>query len=85
MNIPIELYVFVIWLLIACTLEGHAWYIKKYKRTQWNMRQHGLLSFSNRQLMAMRWFWPISLTVFLLVVGLAHIISVLAYIDKKIR
>ena len=67
----------VVWLVGAIGFETHAWYIKKYQGWRWARRQDGLISFSNKQFMYMRWTWPIIgflTVVFFALVYLSHAI-----------
>lgn len=57
--------IFFIWFIVAMTMEMHCWYMKKHQRYKWNRRQDGLLSFSNKQFLLMRWLWPITLFCFI--------------------
>ena len=71
----IYLILFVLWVLGIVIMELQLSYQKKYKRHEYNQRQHGMISFNNKQLAIMRWLWPITVIVFMLILTIILLIE----------
>lgn len=71
----IYLILFLIWILGIVVMELQLSYQKKYKRYEYNQRQHGMISFNNNQLAIMRWLWPITVIVFMVLLTIVLLIK----------